>query len=467
MRFLVERETESDKKTQGACSEKRDDVARSHAPRKLSLTLAHPQNTGTLKPWSALPGPRALPFLGNALEFASMPKGRPQIHRLWQRLANEHGPLYRVSLPFKKFVVVADPRLVPGILGRKGLPKTGMYRVTLDVFSFMGRHDNMFTVMGTHDPKWLTARKGFAATVSEESVRNRFGLVAAATDKLCGALEARVVSADGEAKTVTPIEMQDASLRLALDVILGAAFEAEGGALQTIGDRRKSEGGDGASPCSSSSAAAAAAPLPPSYSFAPCPLLDSLHECCEYIYGSLEKPWLLPLFKVAPFLPAARRHRRQHERLYNHWAELVAHVRGRKGTVEQLEQGKAPKYDGSYGSCLVREEREKEERERERLRVSNKREEISLFSFPPSSSSSLFRNIKNSPKTGPPRRPGDGQAPDGRADPEPGQRDRRRGNGHDRTCAVVRSSLRRDDAGRPGQSRRGAPVPRAARGGVL
>jgi len=397
-----------------------------------------------------------------------MPKGRPQIHRLWQRLANEHGPLYRVSLPFKKFVVVADPRLVPGILGRKGLPKTGMYRVTLDVFSFTGRHDNMFTVMGTHDPKWLTARKGFAATVSEESVRNRFGLVAAATDKLCGALEARVVSADGEAKTVTPIEMQDASLRLALDVILGAAFEADGGALQTIGDRRMSEGGDGASPCSSSSSSssAAAAPLPPSYSFAPCPLLDSLHECFEYIYGSLEKPWLLPLFKVAPFLPAARRHRRQHERLYNHWAELVAHVRGRKGTVEQLEQGKAPKYDGSYGSCLVREEREKEEREREATSF-KQREEISLFSFPYSSSSSLFRNIKNSPKTGPPRRPGDGQAPDGRADPEPGQRDRRRGNGHDRTRAVVRSSVRRDDAGRPGQSRRGAPVPRAARGGVL
>lgn len=279
-----------------------------------------------------------------------MPKGRPQIHRLWQRLANEHGPLYRVSLPFKKFVVVADPRLVSGILGRKGLPKTGMYRVTLDVFSFMGRHDNMFTVMSTHDPKWLTARKGFAATVSEESVRARFGLVVDATEKLCGALDARVVIDDdgGKTKKVSPIEMQDAALRLALDVILGAAFEAQGGALEMIRDRKENSGdrrGD-ASPSTS----------PPSYSFTPCPLLDSLHECFEYIYGSLEKPWLLPLFKIAPFLPSARRHRRQHARLYSHWAQLVSHVRSRKGTVEQLEKEQAPKYDGSYGSCLVRKE---------------------------------------------------------------------------------------------------------------
>ena len=298
-----------------------------------------------------------------------MPRGRPQIHRLWQRLANQHGPLYRVSLPFKKFVVVADPRLVAAVLGRRGLPKTPMYRVTLDVFSFRGRHDNMFTVESTHDPRWLTARKGFAATVSEESVRARFGLVVGATEKLCEALEARVVeegivgdeNSETKKKEVAPIEMQEASLRLALDVILAAAFEAEGVALEMVKDRKKIGGGggdddgdgDGGASGPSHSPHSPCPPLPPPYAFAPCPLLDSLHECFEYIYGSLEKPWLLPLFKAAPFLPAARRHRRQHERLFGHWAKLVSHVRGRKGTVEQLEKGEAPRYDGSYGSCLV------------------------------------------------------------------------------------------------------------------
>ena len=289
-----------------------------------------------------------------------MPKGRPQIHRLWQRLANEHGPLYRVSLPFKKFVVVADPRLVSGIMGRRGLPKSAMYKVTLDIFSFRGRHDSMFTVMSTHDPKWLTARKGFAATVSEDAVRARFPLVVGATEKLKEALGARVVEDEKGTRRVASIEVQEASLRLALDVILGAAFEAEGGALEMIGDQKKEEekkkgetmrGGDGENDGGSGNDASTS-PLPP-YSFKPCPLLDSLHECFEYIYGSLEKPWLLPLFKAMPFLPAARRHRWQHERLYEQWSRLVAHVRGRKGTTEQLEAGTAPGYDGSYGSCLV------------------------------------------------------------------------------------------------------------------
>lgn len=301
-----------------------------------------------------------------------MPAGRPQIHRLWQRLAIEHGPLYRVSLPFKKFVVVADPALVSGVLGRKGLPKTGMYRVTLDVFSFRGRHDNMFTVMATHDPKWLTARKGFAATVSEESVRARFGLVVDATEKLRAALDARVVvAADAVAvnkdkpTVVASIEMQEASLRLALDVILGAAFEAEGGALEMMKDRKKKNDGEEEKEISTSSSTS---PSVPPYSFTPCPLLDSLHECFEYIYGSLQQPWLLPMFKVLPFLPAARRHRELHERLYGHWSELIAHVRAKKGTIEQLEGKTAPEYDASYGACLVRRRRMRRERKKRRRR---------------------------------------------------------------------------------------------------
>ena len=91
-----------DEKGGGAClpKKKRGDGANLLA-RSLALTLSKKEKlnknpkTGTLKPWSSLPGPRTLPLIGNALEFASMPRGRPQIHRLWQRLANEHGPLYR------------------------------------------------------------------------------------------------------------------------------------------------------------------------------------------------------------------------------------------------------------------------------------------------------------------------------------------------------------------------------------
>jgi len=39
----------------------------------------------------------------------------------------------RFRVPFKNFVVVSDPKLIPAILGRPGLPKTNMYKLTSTV----------------------------------------------------------------------------------------------------------------------------------------------------------------------------------------------------------------------------------------------------------------------------------------------------------------------------------------------
>ena len=36
-------------------------------------------------------------------------------------------------MPFKNFVVVSDPRLIPAVLGRPGLPKTQLYKMTRTV----------------------------------------------------------------------------------------------------------------------------------------------------------------------------------------------------------------------------------------------------------------------------------------------------------------------------------------------
>ena len=39
----------------------------------------------------------------------------------------------RFRVPFKNFVVVSDPKLIPAVLGRPGLPKTQMYKMTRTV----------------------------------------------------------------------------------------------------------------------------------------------------------------------------------------------------------------------------------------------------------------------------------------------------------------------------------------------
>lgn len=121
---------------------------------------------GGIKPMSALPGPPALPFIGNLTQMLGYK--RPQTHIVWTKWAMKYGPLYRyglassthhhslhtlgprarrtmcpgacglvtfswltcrVSMPGQTFVVVADPALLPIVLGRPGLPKSRVYEL--------------------------------------------------------------------------------------------------------------------------------------------------------------------------------------------------------------------------------------------------------------------------------------------------------------------------------------------------
>ena len=43
-------------------------------------------------------------------------------------------------MPFKNFVVVSDPRLIPAVLGRPGLPKTQLYKMTRTVSTLQTQH---------------------------------------------------------------------------------------------------------------------------------------------------------------------------------------------------------------------------------------------------------------------------------------------------------------------------------------
>ena len=132
--------------------------AHAATPPRLALNLPSPPHPSAgLRPLSSLPGPPAHPLWGNLREFMAMPAGQPRIHALWSRLARDHGPLYRVRVPGKTFVIVTDPALLPPVLGRPGLPKTPMYRITRPLFS-ADRADNMFTVLSIADPGWSQAR---------------------------------------------------------------------------------------------------------------------------------------------------------------------------------------------------------------------------------------------------------------------------------------------------------------------
>ena len=76
-------------------------------------------------------------------------------------------------MPFKNFVVVSDPRLIPAVLGRPGLPKTQLYKMTRTVSTLptrdcqQCRHALSSQVLtmntGLHDKQsWCSTAQQFA-----------------------------------------------------------------------------------------------------------------------------------------------------------------------------------------------------------------------------------------------------------------------------------------------------------------
>jgi len=235
-----------------------------------------------------------------------MPPGQPRIHALWNRLARSHGPLFRVQVPGKTFVVCTDPALLPSILGRPGLPKTPMYRITRPLFSAAGA-DNMFTVLSIHDRGWSDARKAFACNVSPSNVEARFPGVLAVSLRCAQAIAEWSASGGGA------LDAQDACQRLALDMILGAAYGQDPGAAADLAR--------------------------------PCALLDAFHTAFDEIYLSLTNPLRPALHRAAPWLAGARKAGAARETMYAAWARLVAVTRA---------VAPPPPGDTSYLACLNR-----------------------------------------------------------------------------------------------------------------
>ncbi|BDA50020.1 probableTRL5 Cytochrome P450 monooxygenase patH [Coccomyxa sp. Obi] len=121
-----------------------------------------------IKPMSALPGPPALPIIGNLTQM--MGYKRPQTHIQWTKWAKKYGPLYRVQMPGSTFVVVADPALLPTVLGRPGLPKSRVYELGF-FLATKTFHDTMFSIRHTSDPMWKATRKTLALAFNPDAIR--------------------------------------------------------------------------------------------------------------------------------------------------------------------------------------------------------------------------------------------------------------------------------------------------------
>lgn len=66
-----------------------------------------------------LTGPPWLPVLGNWLQFRKYIKQAKFIHLVWQRFAEEYGPLVGLRLGRDRIIIVSDYKLAKDILSRE------------------------------------------------------------------------------------------------------------------------------------------------------------------------------------------------------------------------------------------------------------------------------------------------------------------------------------------------------------
>jgi cytochrome P450 len=168
-----------------------------------------------------LPGPRGLPWLGNALQV------RPAtMHRSIEDWRRVYGDLFRVRLGARTLVAVADPDAINSVLRERPERFRRSSRLA-EVGLEMGGAPGLF---GAEGEAWRRQRRMVMASFAPNHVRAYFPSLLVVALRL----RARWSKA---ARTNTPIDLQADLKRFTVDAIAGVAFGAEVNTLESGEDR--------------------------------------------------------------------------------------------------------------------------------------------------------------------------------------------------------------------------------------
>jgi cytochrome P450 len=170
--------------------------------------------------WSDLPGPRAWPIVGNALQIDA-----PHFHLQLEAWAREFGPLYRLALQKYQVLVVADHELVAALLRDRpdGLRRTPKLA---EIWTELGLLTGLFSADGD---TWRRQRRMVMAGFDPAHVKRYFPSLAKVAQRLAGRWQ---IAARAQAS----IDLQADLMRYTVDTIAGLAFGAEVNTLESDGD---------------------------------------------------------------------------------------------------------------------------------------------------------------------------------------------------------------------------------------
>lgn len=165
-----------------------------------------------------LPGPRPWPILGNATQLDA-----GQIHRTLEAWAAKYGPLYRLRLGDRPFVVISDPALIAEVLRKR--PETFRRIDRMEIlFDELGVR-GVFSAEGT---PWRAQRKLVMGALDQRHLAAFFATLRQVAERLHRRW-------DAAARAGAVLELQDEMMRFTVDVTTRLAFSQD---TDTIGGKQ-------------------------------------------------------------------------------------------------------------------------------------------------------------------------------------------------------------------------------------
>ena len=173
-----------------------------------------------LRQFEDLPGPRGIPWFGNALQLNTS-----QMHLQLERWCKDHGPLFKLRLMKRRVLVVGDHELVAAILRDRpdGFSRTSRLE---EIWVEMGLTPGVF---GANGDVWKRQRRMVMAGFDPAHVKRYFPSLVKVAQRL-GA-RWRVAARQGQS-----IDLQADLMRFTVDAIAGLAFGAEVNTLESDAD---------------------------------------------------------------------------------------------------------------------------------------------------------------------------------------------------------------------------------------
>jgi len=167
-----------------------------------------------------LPGPKGVPFFGNALQIE-----KNRVHEQFELWSREFGPFFRVRIGPRRLLVVSDHAVIASVL--RDRPKA-FRRPTHhgDIVREMGFELGLFFV---NDEVWKNQRRMVMAAFDPGHLRAYFPSLLNVVQRLHGRWD-RAAKAGGE------IDLQADLMRYTVDAIAGLAFGSDVNTLESDDD---------------------------------------------------------------------------------------------------------------------------------------------------------------------------------------------------------------------------------------